>query len=203
MCLTSSARTLLKNATRFARLILFHTSWSSVVSIFCSSTRCLQRNLSEKSLTFITSKLSTQIGNYLANNNDFLERVSKRLPPSDGMNAATSTSGGYDASAGTAGSNEDDAPRFDGQQTSRAQQLVIQVIETEKSKKVTSYYGCERVVCPTCNKMVTLKNLPSHLDTHLMYDKRPYHCELCKAYFAYKRNYDQHMRTQHPQCRNL
>jgi len=133
-------------------------------------------------LSAITAQFTTQLEDYLVNNNGFLERLASLLP-----SAATAT--------------DDDiarhAPHPDAQQPTDEEQRVFQLVDS-KSKKVANYSGCEKVACPTCNKTVTLRSLSAHMDMHLMYDKRPYHCEPCKAYFAYKKNYVRHMREQHP-----
>ena len=151
-------------------------------------------DVSEKALKSLATRLASQIEERLANNTDFLQRIADNLALSeskaDARPIADSTSSGYDASAETDDSNAYTPPPFEGYQR----------IEEKTTKKVVTFYGSEKVVCPTCDKTVTARNLREHMNMHLMYPRRPHRCEICEVFFAYKRDFERHMRRKHQNC---
>lgn len=151
-------------------------------------------DVSEKAVKSLAARLASEIGDCLASNTEFLQRIANALSlpetKEDARSIADTTSSGYEASADTDDSNACNLPPFGGYQR----------IEEKTTKKVVTYYGCEKVACPTCNKAVTRAYLRDHMNIHLMYHKRPHCCEICEARFTSKTGLNQHVRQLHPNC---
>ena len=130
----------------------------------------------------------------MATNTDFLRRVANALSlpetKDDVKSVEDNASSGYDASADTDDSNAYNLPPFEAYRR----------VEKEKTKKAVTYYGYEKVVCPTRNMAVTKAYLRDHMNIHLMYHKRPHCCEICEARFTSKTGLNQHVRQLHPNC---
>lgn len=55
--------------------------------------------------------------------------------------------------------------------------------------------GCK---CPFCPKVLTdEKTMRCHINTHLVYDKRPYRCETCGRAYCYPEHLARHIKLKH------
>lgn len=164
-------------------------------------------DLSEKTLNSFVTRLSAHLGDYLANNAEFIQRIAANIPQLESRDVAASftdsPAGGYAAFVDTGASTTGAAQHPAREAPSVEYPFVFQIVKEKTTEKTTTHYSAQKMACPTCGKMLTMRYLPAHMNTHLMYNSRPFPCEFCEKCYAHKKNFDRHMRDKHPGCQDV